>query len=340
MSFRLRYYKDLEQISTDWDHLFTLSNLSYFCSLAWHKVVLAFLSKTFFTKKLNDLHYFTLDFETEVKLLGFFFVRKKRGQRILHFTHLLGPSDYYDLIYTRDFVWPERINIFNRIMADFGADRFTVNHIRQDSLMLHYLDAGKRVINFKPVYCVAVSLNNDYNSYYKSLKSGQRQNLRTAQNRLKRDNLKSCFKIMEREHLSQINFKYLKSLYKKRNNKKANSVYWKSKLYTLADYLLKDPPDMFDLEELQVTDFTLGVLEIEEQIAAYFFGFKRNKKIEINRVVINDVYKFYSPGILMFHEYVKLAIEEGIQVLDLTVGDEKYKYDLGGVTYEIFNIDS
>ena len=82
----------------------------------------------------------------------------------------------------------------------------------------------------------------------------------------------------------------------------------------------------------------MGILNIEGQLAAYFFGFVRNHTIEINRVVINDEYKFYSPGIIMFHEYIKRAIPAGLNTIDLTVGDEKYKYDLGGQTHEIFNI--
>lgn len=69
-----------------------------------------------------------------------------------------------------------------------------------------------------------------------------------------------------------------------------------------------------------------------------FLDFAKKQSIEINRVAIVHEYKFYSPGILLFHEFIKNHISKGLRVVDLTVGDEKYKYDLGGKTHEVFNI--
>ena len=65
--------------------------------------------------------------------------------------------------------------------------------------------------------------------------------------------------------------------------------------------------------------------------------FKIEKNIEINRVVINDDFKFFSPGLLLFNEYIKKEIPQ-IEGIDLTVGDEKYKFDLGGKPHIIYNL--
>ena len=92
-----------------------------------------------------------------------------------------------------------------------------------------------------------------------------------------------------------------------------------------------------DFETIQKTDFTLAVLKINQEIAAYFFGFKIEKNIEINRVVINDDFKFFSPGLLLFNEYIKKEIPQ-LEGIDLTVGDEKYKFDLGGKPHIIYNL--
>jgi CelD/BcsL family acetyltransferase involved in cellulose biosynthesis len=94
---------------------------------------------------------------------------------------------------------------------------------------------------------------------------------------------------------------------------------------------------MFDFETIRITDFTLAVLKINQEIAAYFFGFKIEKNIEINRVVINDDFKFFSPGLFLFHEYIKKEIPQ-LEGIDLTVGDEKYKFDLGGKPHIIYNL--
>ena len=55
-------------------------------------------------------------------------------------------------------------------------------------------------------------------------------------------------------------------------------------------------------------------------------------------MAINDAFRHYSPGMILLDAFIKKGFELGIKIIDLTVGDEKYKYDLGGQTHEIVSM--
>ena len=53
----------------------------------------------------------------------------------------------------------------------------------------------------------------------------------------------------------------------------------------------------------------------------------------------NDDFARYSPGILLMHEFIHHAIEEGLKVVDFTRGDERYKFVLGGKPHDNFDVE-
>ena len=335
-NYRIIYYDHLNEVANHWERIYDQSSLSYFCSLAWHRVVLAFLRKTLITKRINQLKYFTVSNAKEVEVVGFFYIRKQKKKRTIIFGHLLGPSDYYDFIYTSGTVLQNNDAFLQKILEDQQASGFRINHLKNGS-PLYEAGSNKNRARLDPIKCVSIWLPEEYGSYLNLLSKNSKQNLRTAQNRLKRDNLTAEFILHSKKDKDKIDFGKLKALYYARNKNKLKAS-WKSRVYVKLDSLFMGYPDMFDFQETKDTDFNLGMLEINGRLASYFFGFKRNDIIEINRVTIVDEFKFYSPGILLFNQFIKQQLEQGLKVVDLTVGDEKYKYDLGGKTHEVFNI--
>lgn len=335
-NYQIIYYDHLNEVANHWERIYGHSSLSYFCSLAWHRVVLAFLRKALITKRINQLKYFTVSNPKEVVVVGFFYIRKQKKKRTVIFGHLLGPSDYYDFIYASGATLQNNGAILQKILDDQQASGFRVSHLKKGSPLF---EAGSHInkARLDPVKCVSIPLPAEYDSYLNLLSKNSKQNLRTAQNRLKRDNLTAEFLLYGRKDLEKIDFRKLKTIYYARNKNKSKAN-WKSRVYVKLDSMLMGYPDMFDFGETKDTDFNLGTLEIDGRLAGYFFGFRRNDIIEINRVAIVDEFKFYSPGILLFNEFIKQQINYGLKVVDLTVGDEKYKYDLGGKTHDVFNI--
>lgn len=342
-NIKIIYFDALEDVREDWLKIFNHSKLTYFCSLEWHQVVLSFYQATFLTKKINRLKYFNAFDENDKRennqVIGFFYITNTKKGKIITFSHLLGPSDYYDFVCSNTISSILITNIIKQIQSDYKAKEIRFAQIKTTSVIK---DAIITLDNFKKTAldCVAINLPDNYEVYLQNLSKSVKQNLRTAYNRMQKNNIELKLIVQGKDDYDSIDFNFLKNKYKERNAYRKESLIWKSKIFKIVDYLFREEPDMFDFDQLKNTDFTLAILEFNGELAAYFFGFKRLNKIEINRVVINDTFKFYSPGMLLLNEFIKGGIKDKLEIIDLTVGDERYKYDLGGKTHEIFNINS
>jgi hypothetical protein len=336
---RVQYHTDFNDISNDWIAIYNLSSLSFFCSLQWHKVVLSFLKKATLTKQLLKIQYFSVEnANSQIIVVGFFFINRYGSKKRMQFSHILGPSDYYDFVYNNDVTASDVKEIIDTIQKDFNATRVSISMVKESSIIANDLLQDDTIQKIK-LPCVAIELMDSYEHYLQSLSKSVKQNIRTAYNRLKRDDLECKLTILNKNDSFNIDFKKLKDLYVLRNDSRKEKHNWKAQIFQGLNNAFSREVDMFDLSELKQTDFTLGLLEFKNEVAAYFFGFERNGKIEINRVVINEVFKFYSPGMILFNEYIKIAFEQDLKVIDLTNGDEKYKFDLGGSIHNVYNIN-
>lgn len=309
---------------------------TYFTSLYWHNIVLSFYKDAFLTKKKYKPIYFHYSFNDNTTVLGFFYISKTMKGNTITFGHLLGPSDYYDLVYSPTVTLEQLQMLINQIQFDFNAQIIQFEHLKSTSKFYQAIVNMPMVIS-TPLSCVAISLPEEYDDYYASLSKSVRQNIRTAYNRLEKNNLKIQLELFEKGDSELIDWEQLKQLYYSRNDFRKEKKYWKSKLYYFLNYGFKNEKDMFSYKAIQKTDFKLVVLKINQEIAAYFFGFNIQESVEINRVVINNQFKFFSPGLLLFNEFIKSEISQ-LKCIDLTVGDEKYKFDLGGKIHCIYNL--
>lgn len=337
-TFQIKYYNKLTSIEPDWRILYNKSSLTYFCSAEWHKVVLSFLKKSALTKRLLKIQYFSVQNEkNQVIVAGFFFVNRYGKNKKLQFSHILGPSDYYDFVYQQDDLTFAAVkDIMSTIQKKYNAASLSVSMVKESSSIASYLLQNDKALKTQ-LPAAAIHLEENYEQYLQALSKSVKQNIRTAYNRLKRDELDYKLTIVDRNDTANIDFNKLKELYALRNVHRKEEHNWKVKLFQSLNNSFSAQVDMFELETLKQTDFTLGLLEFKNELAAYFFGFERNGKIEINRVVINEAFKFYSPGMILFNEYIKIAFEQDIKVIDLTNGDEKYKFDLGGKIHNVYN---
>ncbi len=329
------YSNGFEEISADWHQLFNQSNLSTFSSPEWHQVVLELYRATTLTKRLRKIRYFSFADEDTIAV-GFFAIAKKSGKKIVEFSPLLGPSDYYDFITGPNPYADTMRNILVRIAADHRADEIHFAHVKSDSALAQALQRFP-MTEVNALDCVAIDLPGDYDAYFSSLSKSVRQNIRTAYNRLRKDGQEAEFRLYTKAEINRIDFAALKDMYTSRNAYRKEKYGWKTRTFKFLNHPFSREKDMFELDSIKSTDFSLGILKIKGETAAYFFGFERNGSIEINRVVINHEHRFYSPGLLLLNEYIKNGIPEGLRIVDLTVGDEKYKFDLGGKVHQIIS---
>ena len=63
------------------------------------------------------------------------------------------------------------------------------------------------------------------------------------------------------------------------------------------------------------------------------------RKVEIPILAMDKVYHFYSPGMLLVNETIKFFFNtRSFYCVDLCRGNEKYKTDMGGVTYNTIDM--
>jgi CelD/BcsL family acetyltransferase involved in cellulose biosynthesis len=82
----------------------------------------------------------------------------------------------------------------------------------------------------------------------------------------------------------------------------------------------------------------LFFLEHDENIIAALLNFIYEDQILFYNVAYNKDYAWYSPGLLLFHQRLKEAIQEGKKEADFLRGREKYKYYFGAKESKIFDL--
>lgn len=178
---------------------------------------------------------------------------------------------------------------------------------------------------------VCINFGKDYNEYNKSLSKSTRQNLRTAYNRLNTDKKLLSFNVLRGGMRGEdaIDYQPFIELYSKRHATRYSVQTSHIKKWFLVHQ---------SFATLNYTNNTNGMtiaLYIDGQLAAFMSGMIGNKnEYVVPRLSINDEFGFYSPGMLLINEAVKYFMTEtDIRHLDLSQGEEPYKYKMGGETH-------
>lgn len=185
--------------------------------------------------------------------------------------------------------------------------------------------------------CVRLDITGDVEMHIKRLSPSVRQNLRTAYNRMKRDDVNYELRVympgdvMDIDVWNDVIRLYLhRFLGKYKKGKSRNPLY---KLYKTVFYkYIKH--DTVSLRRLGNTFHS--VLFMNGEIACFMSGFSNHGRtsVVIPWLAFNDRYRFYSPGYIMICETMKwLSRNSMIREIDLSRGVEKYKTDLGGEIY-------
>ena len=171
-----------------------------------------------------------------------------------------------------------------------------------------------------------------YSCWHQSLSKSVRQNIRTAYNRLHKDDKTLEFLIIPGKHVHNSLKRELLQCYIDRHESRYG-VHTSSLKALYIKYL------DFSTRELFSNPNSLhAVLKIDGYVASFFSGYCDNNTIVVPRLSINSKYAKYSPGVLLICEAIKNFSENGlIQGIDLSMGIEQYKLNLGGTVYHTIN---
>ena len=178
-----------------------------------------------------------------------------------------------------------------------------------------------------------ISFGSDYQEYFNSLSKSNRQNIRTAYNKLTKDDKEYHLECLQGFSINKTIIKQQIGIYNKRaleQRAKRRSIITKFK------QLYFNPITVACMRLDNAISFNFY---INNRIAAFMIGFKTNfNSIVIPRLAIDSEFAKYMPGKLLINEAIKyLVAHSDIRNIDLSRGDEKYKYDMGGKTH--YNYD-
>lgn len=207
-----------------------------------------------------------------------------------------------------------------------------INKMQKNSLVFQSILSFFPDVSYREQKCVKICFGEDYDNYIKKLSKSVRQNIRTAHNRLNREEKAESYEYYYGKNI--LNDKEFLKLYHKRANEK-NS--------TNRNILIEKVSDTFNpitraLKEMD-NAFT-SVFRIDGTIAGVMQGFigKDNRSVIIPHLAINSEYSVYSPGALLISETIRYLISDtSVRELDLSRGEEKYKYSMGGIEYSIIS---
>lgn len=224
------------------------------------------------------------------------------------------------MLYEDSSVLPECISL---LLKQFGSIEF--QKIDERSPLVNFARNNVTVSNN-----VAIHFGNNYDDWFKSLSSSVRQNIRTAYNRLNKDNLALETRIVtDRNDGYPLN--HIIDLYCRRHNER-----YGVKTSVLKKWFLKHQNFATRLYRFAPNAKTV-IIYIDGKPAAFLSGLCTDNRIIVPRLSINNEYRRYSPGMILVNETIKHFIADtSINILDLSLGEEPYKYQLGGTLHHAY----
>lgn len=178
---------------------------------------------------------------------------------------------------------------------------------------------------------VAVRIPYNADEYNAHLTKSTRQNLRTALNRMNTDGLFYRYEIYEGT-IDKVLAEKLVNLHLKRNIEKnltSSSIHnflRKVKQNFVERYVSVIPVSMRSYKGSWYL-----IVYLNDIIVGYLYGLRDNNCIRVLQNCVDSDYRRYSPVFRACYDFItKEAIENNLEWLDFTSGDEDYKYKLNG----------
>lgn len=184
-------------------------------------------------------------------------------------------------------------------------------------------------IDFKQTNNVAINFENGFDNWFKSLSASVRQNIRTAYNRLQKDD--KHLNVIASGGGKNLPVRDLISLYCSRHEQR-----YGIKTSAVKKWFLKNQSFATRLYCKAPNSITI-ILEINGKLAAFLSGLYDTERLIVPRLSINDEFRRYSPGMILVNETIKYFDSSSqLRVLDLSMGEEPYKFQLGGIIHKSY----
>lgn len=306
------------------------SKLTYCQTYQWNLQIYKYWEEKEIRKAvIGKFEYYKVTDDNEVKIIAPLCLRNNEA-------YIIGKGcgqNYYDFVYGENleekYVYKLMVYLKNK-----GINIIHIPLIRSESDLCKILLKPNNIFKIDKKNSCVVNMKfdfDDYDSYFKSLSKSTRQNIRTAYNRLRKDDIDYKVNVEEKK-ISETRAKELMNFYVRRHSLDLNNCCLKEKIIQKARRFILGKWDnnkvVFN-SMINNDNHRLYSIYIEGNLAAYYYGLVYpENKISFKHVAINDDYKKYSPGMILANEIIKLE-NKRFKVFDFTTGRENYKYKLG-----------
>lgn len=330
--FNINIYKNIIDLREVWITILNNNtDLSYYQSYEWNNTIDKTYKKSLY-KRLNFKIRYAYWKNSDNKKIIFPMAINNKEKKIYFLGHI-SPSDYLNFIYTDDVDEHDFGEFIGELKIIYKNYELILNNINENTRTNKILKSMENIIETQKTICVKIDIPNTYDEYYKNLKKQYREKINNSYNKLKKDNKQISFDYKLNRKIDDKLSKKLYDLYKKRQESKGRV----SNICRILDYIYK----LFNINKDEVTlaiqncekNF-VAIAYIDGEIAAQLIGFIHGKIIVFPRIAMNPKFSKYRPGILLLSNTIKyLSENKEYEILDLTRGNEKYKYDYGGVEH-------
>lgn len=338
----IKKVEDFEEYKNSWEQIEHGKDMTVFQSFNWNKLLVEQWLSRSFNRLFSEIYIICLKNGPKVRIIAPLIIQKKSigvkwlgRKKGIYFLGIESYSDYMNLIYDDDTKESEIETLLNDILKTFSEFTLRLSCVRDETLLSNWcLSQG---FSDKLYTSVFVEIPDNQEIYTKSLSKSTRQNLRTAINRITRDNLTyemlvyDC--VQDEAFLNSLNQIHIDRVRNKNRKKAAGKLrYLSNFLRTRYQEFLDGKYNIIINSMSRLDNSVFVIVKLNDDIAGYLYGLRDGNTVRIMQNCYNEKYSFYSPLFRGAYDYILSVIAEDTDVksVDFTRGDEEYKYKLGG----------
>lgn len=336
------------QLQTHWRYLEQGADMTAFQSYDWYKELNLLYRKERAKNLFRTWRYLLIMHDgqpvliapLEIKYFGIGYKNYGGATRGVYFIGRMGFTDYLNFVYNR-FDSKALEAMIDYVSGRYHQSKFHFDRILESAESHRYLCSAYPAEK-EPVHCAALIFPETFDTYKESLSKSTRQNIRTAVNRAKRNDIQLVHELVLDED-ADVKEKLLQLSEQRSKKKAANSrreMSFAGAVYCFfADIFRKLFSAKLDVVRVSKNTFSFLVKD-GDRIVSFFWGIRNNYLNEyyVILVSVDPEYEWYSPNI----SHLYLFIEEyygddrnDIRLLDFTRGAEGYKKTIGCTTRSV-----
>lgn len=264
----------------------------------------------------------------------------------------IGGCDIADALYKAGMTEEEKLSCI-RFFYDSMPEKLVLRRLYEKSPL--YLNApADRIVSDSAVGYADIPVFEDWDSYLKSLSGYSRHNVKRAYMRMERDGVhyrlevyggdrpvpKKVWRLLMKTYYKRFHAKYKRGVFS--DETKGGIVVQTLKYLhylTIKKLWFYTKHDSFSIPQLP--NSRICVLWNDDDMISFLCGFLTHdgKVYSLPRLAINEKYNYYTPGCILMAEVLKYLKAGGVtEHLDMSRGDEQYKFKMGAIAYSAHDI--